>query len=133
MSTIASKHEYLVISRGQWDADASQQDVQNAIDRFYIWYERHLELGTMKRGSRLEPETKLVAKSGITDGPFAESKEIVGGYWFIVASSLDAAARIAAENPCLAYGLKLEIRPLTGDRALATDITNETPAQWRPK
>lgn len=131
MSEISTQHEYLVLSRGQWDADASQPDVQHAIDSFYRWYERHLELGTMKPGSRLEPATKLVAQSGITDGPFSESKEIVGGFWFIVAPSLEAAARIAAENPCLAYGLKLEVRPLDGSRALATEVATETPAQWR--
>ncbi len=131
MSQISSQSEYLVISRGQWDADATTQDVQNAIDAFYTWYERNLSLGTMKPGSRLEPKAKIVAKSGITDGPFSESKEIVGGFWFIVATSLEDAARIAAENPCLAYGLTLEIRPLDGTRAQATDVTNETPTQWR--
>jgi hypothetical protein len=55
----------------------------------------------------------------------------VGGYWFIVADSLDDAARIAAGNPCLAFGLALEIRPLEAARARAEDVTNETPPAWR--
>jgi hypothetical protein len=131
MSAISPKHEYLVISRGQWDERASKQDVQNAIDDFYVWYERSLALGTMKPGSRLAPKSKLVSKTGITDGPFVEAKEIVGGFWFIVAANLDEAAKLAVENPCLAYGLELEIRPLEADRALATAVTNETPAKWR--
>ncbi|MEJ2790306.1 MULTISPECIES: YciI family protein [unclassified Pseudoxanthomonas] len=124
--------EYLLISRGQWDETASKQDVQDAIDRFYIWYERGVAEGVLKPGSRLENRGKQVSRDGVTDGPFAEAKELVGGYWFIVADSLDAAARIAAENPCLAYGLTLEIRPLEAARARAQDVTNETPPAWRP-
>ncbi len=130
MDTLNPKNEYLVISRGQWDADASKEDVQRAIDDFYSWYERGLELDRLKPGSRLTNEGKVVSKSLITDGPFAESKELVGGYWFILANSLEEAAAIAAENPCLAFGLTIEVRPLEPNRAEATAITNETPAQW---
>jgi hypothetical protein len=125
--------DYLLISRGQWDENASPQDVQDAIDRFYAWYERGLAEGTLKPGSRLEARGKRVTRDGITDGPFAEAKELVGGYWFIVADSLDDAARIAAQNPCLAFGLEMEIRPLEAARARAEDVTNETPAAWRSR
>jgi len=123
--------EYLLISRGQWDETASPQDVQDAIDRFYAWYERGLADGVLKPGSRLERRGKRVTRDGITDGPFAEAKELVGGYWFIVADSLEDAARIAAQNPCLDFGLELEIRPLEAARARADEVTNETPATWR--
>jgi len=123
--------DYLLISRGQWDENASPQDVQDAIDRFYVWYERGLAEGVLKPGSRLENRSRRVTRDGITDGPFAEAKELVGGYWFIVAESLDDAAQIAAQNPCLAFGLELEIRPLEAARARAEDVTNETPAAWR--
>jgi len=123
--------DYLLISRGQWDDTASKEDVQNAIDRFYTWYERGVAEGVLKPGSRLENRGKQVSRNGIIDGPFAEAKELVGGYWFIVAESLDDAARIAAQNPCLAYGLSLEIRPLEAAPARAQDVTNETPAAWR--
>ena len=57
----------------------------------------------------------------------------MGGYWFIVADSLEDAARIASENPCLAFGLTLEIRPLEAARARAEVVTNETPAAWRSR
>lgn len=124
-------NEYLVISRGQWDESAAKEDVQGAIDAFYRWYEDNLERGSMKPGSRLARAGKLVSKSSIMDGPFAETKELIGGFWFIVADSLAAAAALAAENPCLAYGLQLEIRPLDPERAQASAITNETPQQWR--
>jgi len=131
MDTSKPKNEYLVISRGQWDEGASKADVQRAIDDFYVWYDGNLERGRMKQGSRLGSEGRVVSKTSITDGPFAETKELVGGYWFIVADSMDEAAALAAENPCLAYGLTMEIRPLDAVRAIATVITNETPATWR--
>ena len=133
MDTPTPKNEYLVISRGQWDSDASKEDIQRAIDDFYVWYERSLELGRMKPGSRLTTEGRVVTRNSITDGPFAESKELIGGYWFILANSLEEAAAIAVENPCVAYGLTIEVRPLESDRAAATAITNETPVQWRTK
>ena len=133
MNQNTAKKHYLVISRGQWDEDAKKEDIQMAIDRFYVWYERSLESGQMLPGSRLKAEGKVVSKQKVTDGPFTEAKELVGGYWFIVAGSLDEAASIAAENPCMDFGLTLEIRPLDEARAVATDITNETPKAWRTR
>lgn len=121
------KLEFLVLSRGQWDKDVPPEKIQQAIDEFYVWLERSIVEGTMKMGQRLTREGKLVSKHKITDGPFAETREIVGGYWFIVAGSLEEAADVAAENPCLAYGLSYEIRPLELIRASAYAVANETP------
>jgi hypothetical protein len=125
-------NDYLVLSRGQWDDDASPQAVQAAIDAFYVWYEQGLAQGRLKPGSRLEAASRRVARGGlVTDGPFAETKEWVGGFWFIVAETLEQAAAIAAENPCLQFGLTLEIRPLDASRADVAVTTNETPDRWR--
>lgn len=124
-------NDYLVLSRGQWRQDAQPEAVQQAIDAFYVWYEQGLAAGRLKPGSRLQPEVRFVADGLVTDGPFAETKEWVGGYWFIVAETLEQAAAIAAENPCLRFGLSLEIRPLEASRAHVTVATNETPASWR--
>ena len=127
MHDTAPTTEYLVISRGQWDENLPPETIQAAIDRFYEWHAAHVAAGTMKVGSRLMPETKLVSKRGIVDGPFSETKEIVGGFWFITASSLEEAAALAAENPVLACGLALEIRELDPEKCRATDVTAETP------
>ncbi|HWY92477.1 MAG TPA: YciI family protein [Chthoniobacterales bacterium] len=113
MSEQASTAEYLVISRGQWDKTLSQDEIQSATEKFYIWYDRLINEGKMKPGQRLTSEGKTVGrKDVITDGPFGESKEVIGGYWFILAHSLDEAAQIAKGNPCLDCGLLLEIRPI---------------------
>jgi hypothetical protein len=82
------------------------------------WLDRLVDEGKMKRGQRLLYEGKTIArKNVITDGPFGESKEVVGGYWFILANSLDEAARIATGNPCLDRGLFFEIRPIDPEPA----------------
>lgn len=122
-----SPAEFLVLSRGQWDRDKSPEEIQQAIDAFYVWHERLVREGKMKSGQRLATEGKLVSKSGATDGPFAEAKEVIGGYWFFVADSLEEAAELAAQNPCLACGLAYEVRPLELERASAYKVTNETP------
>jgi hypothetical protein len=122
--------EYLVLSRGQWDKNASKEDIEAAIHKFYDWLARNIDAGKMKMGSRLKIERAIVSKKGIaTDGPFGEAKEVVGGYWFIVARSLREAAELAAQNPCLQFGLSFEIRPLEPAQASAYDITNENPAR----
>jgi hypothetical protein len=124
--------EYLVISRGQWDKDVSRQEIQNAIEQFYVWLSRLVDEGKMKPGQRLATEGKTVfRKNVVTDGPFGETKEVIGGYWFILADSLEEAAEIAAGNPCLKCGLFYEIRPIDPERATAFTVTNETPAEHR--
>lgn len=119
--------EYLVISRGQWDPNLSNGEIQGAIDDFYAWHERLVSEGKMKAGQRLATAGRMVSKHAITDGPYAEAKEVIRGYWIILAGSLDEAAQLAAENPCLACGLVYEIRPIETARASAFAMTNETP------
>jgi len=123
--------DFLLLSRGQWDSNKSREEIQAAIDSFYIWYERLVAEGKFKRGHRLGVDKKLVSRSGITDGPFTEAKEIIGGYWFIVAGSLQEAAHIAEQNPCLACGLSYEIRPIELERASAYRAANEMPSPGR--
>jgi hypothetical protein len=128
MSKSTPSSDYLVLSRGQWDKDATKEDIEAAIQKFYDWYARNLDTGCFKPGSRLSTEIAMVSKSGIaTDGPFSEAKEVIGGYWIITAHSLREAAEIAVQNPCIQYGLRFEIRPLEAERASAYNVTNETP------
>jgi hypothetical protein len=125
MSDSTPKNEYLLLSRGKWDPTKSNEEIQAAINSFYAWYEQLVAEGTFKPGQRLAVECKLVTPTGVIDGPFAESKEVIGGYWFIVAGSLAEAASIAANNPCIACGLSFEIRPIELERASAYRESNE--------
>ena len=123
MSERTPPAEYLVIARGQWDKSLSRNKIERAIDQFYTWYDRLVDEGKIKRGQRLTYEGKTVARQNvITDGPFGESKEVIGGYWFILATNLDEATQIAKGNPCLDCGLFLEIRPIDPQRATPDNI-----------
>ncbi|MDN5781134.1 MAG: YciI family protein [Luteimonas sp.] len=123
--------EFLVISRGQWDEARSQEEIQSAIDAFYDWHDRLVAEGTFRAGQRLAIGGRTVSRQGMTDGPFSESKELIGGFWFVIAGSLDEAASIAARNPCIGCGLAFEIRPLDPQRASAAMVSNETPVARR--
>ena len=131
MSETSERSEFLVISRGQWDPALSRDEIQGAIDRFYVWIEQMVVDGRMKRGQRLADRGKTVARNLVTDGPFGESKEVIGGYWFILARNLDEAARIASGNPCLQCGLFYEIRPVEAQRASAFNVQAESPREHR--
>src|SRR5260221_561220 len=86
MTTKASPSEYLVICRGQWDKNASRDQIGKAIDQFYVWLDRLVADGKMKRVQPLTYEGRTVGRRNvITDGPFGESKERIGGDWFFVA------------------------------------------------
>ncbi|MES2465875.1 MAG: YciI family protein [Verrucomicrobiota bacterium] len=127
MST-GTTSDFLLLSRGQWDQASSKADIEAAIDKFYAWYEAQIEKGRFKPGSRLTMDAALVTREGVsTDGPFAEGKEVIGGYWIMVAESLAAAAALAAESPVLLHGIRYEIRPLEPERGSAYRTTNETP------
>lgn len=128
MNDASPLSEYLVLSRGKWDEDLPPARIQAAIDAFYVWHEQCMAEGRMRDGQRLGREGRRVSRRGTTDGPFAESKEVIGGYWTILANSLEEAAALAAENPCIACGLELEIRPIDPERARADVPSNETPS-----
>ena len=81
MSETSERSEFLVISRGQWDPALSRDEIQGAIDRFYVWIEQLVADGRMKRGQRLGDGGRTVARNLVTDGPFGEAKEVIGGYW----------------------------------------------------
>jgi hypothetical protein len=117
--------EYLVLSRGQWDGSFSRDDIQKAITQFYAWYDGLVKEGKIKPGHRLTHEGKTIGRQNkVLDGPFGETKEVIGGYWTILANSFDEAVRIAQGIPTLKYGLFVEIRPIDPQRA--------TPENSRP-
>jgi hypothetical protein len=75
--------------------------------------------GAMRGGSELAPISSATTvrlrngKTVTTDGPFAETKEQLGGYYVVELADLDAAIKWAAKIPSAAFG-SIEIRPLVG-------------------
>jgi hypothetical protein len=75
--------------------------------------------GHYRAGSQLHPVSKATTvrirdgKKLVTDGPFAETKEQLGGYYLIEAKDLDEAVALAARVPSARFG-SIEVRPLVG-------------------
>jgi hypothetical protein len=120
MDTKTTRSKFLVLSRGaSWNTILSPAEIQKMSAEFYAWYERLCDEGKMERGHQLGQKGKIIgAGNVITDGPFPESKEAIGGYWFINADSLEEAVEIAKGNPCLEYGATVEVRPLVLDESV---------------
>ncbi|MGZ8920876.1 MAG: YciI family protein, partial [Limisphaerales bacterium] len=54
----------------------------------------------------------------VSDGPFAESKEAIGGYFMLDVESIEEAIEIAKQCPTLEYGAKVEVRPVAPECAV---------------
>jgi hypothetical protein len=92
------------------------EDMQKQMQKWQDWIAEGLRKGWMTNpGDGLTQEGRVVnAKQNVTDGPFVELKEIVGGFSIIEAPNLDAAAAIAKTCPGLSIGGTVEVRPLAG-------------------
>jgi hypothetical protein len=92
------------------------EEMQQQMQRWQDWITEGVQKGWMiNYGDGLKEEGRVVnGKKVVTDGPFVEAKEIVGGYSIVQAENLDAAAEIAKGCPVLLAGGKVEVRPLAG-------------------
>jgi hypothetical protein len=109
---------FLFVYRGGNDAETrmSPDEMQKNMQKWGEWIGQALQKGWMTDpGDALLPEGRVVnSKKVVTDGPFVESKEIVGGYSIVKADSIEAAAEYAKGCPGLLYGGRVEVRPLAG-------------------
>ena len=131
MSTNA-KNGYLLLFRGtDWTKNLSPEEMQQVASQWMAWFQGLTEAGKVTAGSPLENAGKVVSgKHGrlVSDGPFAESKEAIGGYFLLQVETLDEAVAIAQECPGLAYGIKVEVRavmeqcPLAGKTGLKVHL-----------
>jgi hypothetical protein len=89
--------------------------MQKIFASWMAWIQALKAQGVHVAGQPLEEGGKVLRGprgKSLTDGPFVESKEIVGGYLIVLADSLDAATTIARDCPGLAYGGGVEVRPI---------------------
>src|SRR5258708_37894400 len=116
MSNISNSKDFLVILRCSGAApDFSPEQMQQVMKQFGDWMGQMQSRGQLKGSGRLEDEGKwLSGKNGqtVTDGPYAESKETVGGYFLIQARDLAEAVSIAKGCPILNYSGTVEATPL---------------------
>jgi hypothetical protein len=110
--------KYLFVYRGNPEAQAKMtpNEMQQHMQKWGDWIRQALQQGWMvDPGDALTPEGRVVnSKKVVTDGPFVESKELVGGFSIVQADSIDAAAEYAKGCPSLPVGGRVEVRTLAG-------------------
>ncbi|MBL8173790.1 MAG: hypothetical protein JNK48_03925 [Bryobacterales bacterium] len=97
-------------------AGISPGEMEAIIKRYGAWSANVAAKGHMRGGNKLQDGTGRVmqvsaGRLSVTDGPYAESKEVLGGYFLIEASDYDEAVRVAGDCPHLDFG-KIEIREI---------------------
>ena len=109
---------FLFVYRNQpYDmSQVSPEQMQQSMDRWTKWIGQGFAEGwILDAGDALLPEGRVVSKDQVvTDGPFVETKEVVGGYSVIQAASFDEAVKYAKVCPNVTEGGRVEIRPLAG-------------------
>lgn len=105
--------EYLFLIHGTGYRDESPEALKSHIEKYQNWVEKLSAEGKYIMGNRLANSGNAVidAKNIISDGPYLESKEIVGGYILIKASSLEEATSLAKSCP-LAEDCVISVRPM---------------------
>lgn len=96
-------------------AHLSADERQQLMTRWNAWYDDLAAEGKAIAGTPLELETRIVSGARgerVVDGPFAETKEAIGGYVMLTVNDLDEATAIAQAHPGLPYGLQIEVRRL---------------------
>jgi hypothetical protein len=92
------------------------EEMQQNLQRWRTWITEGIQKGWMlDPGDALKTEGRVVnARKIVTDGPFVESKEVIGGFSIIQADSIEVAAELARGCPVFQRGGSVEVRPLQG-------------------
>lgn len=105
---------FLYIFRGDGMKRMSPQELQQSMQKWGAWIQQLSQQGHFKAGDPLETGGRVVRgkKKAVTDGPYAESKDLVGGYLLIEARNLDEATELSRGCPIFDNDGTVEIRPI---------------------
>jgi hypothetical protein len=98
-------------------ATLSPEDMQKVVEKYMAWGARMRQAGVLRDGKKLvDDHGKVLRKSGthvrLTDGPYSETKEILGGFYMVDANSYDHVAEIVQDSPHFEYGGTIEVREI---------------------
>jgi hypothetical protein len=106
--------KYLCIQRSQPGPSGpppSPEQMKEMYAKFEAWMSK-FQKNIVDLGGRLG-DGKIVTSSDVTDGPFPETKEVIGGYMVITANSLEEAIAVARECPGVVMpGSSVEVREI---------------------
>ncbi len=106
--------DYLFLFRGGDRSGLSPEELQKNMEKWGDWIKGLATAGKFKGGEPLGAESKVVKgkKKVVTDGPFAESKEMVGGYLIVTAKDINEATEIAKTCPIYELDGITEVREI---------------------
>jgi hypothetical protein len=107
--------EFVYLYRGGAAMPGSPEQAQQQMQKWMGWLKDLTEKGHIKDpGHPLERGGKLVSgkQKAITDGPFAEAKDLIGGYTLVNARDLDHAVQLTTGCPIFDVGGAVEVRPV---------------------
>jgi hypothetical protein len=110
-----SQSSYMLLFVGMdWQKGLSPEQTQKVSEEWMAWFNRLTDEGKAVAGHPLGVEGKSVSGKNrtVTDGPFAETKEAIGGYFMLDVETIEEAVAIAQQCPGLPYGAKVEVRPV---------------------
>lgn len=113
--TLTNQYMFLVRGAACDAGSLSPEQMQTQMREVYAWIDGLTKKGVMTAAQPLTREGKILSgKSGsiISDGIAAESKEAVGGFFIVNASTLDEAVSIARTSPAFNHGARLEVRQI---------------------
>ncbi|HSR67707.1 MAG TPA: YciI family protein [Acidobacteriota bacterium] len=94
----------------------SPQQMQDLIQEYVDWSARMAQAGHLLGGQKLvEGEGRIVRQDDeglVVDGPFSETKEVIGGFFMIEADDYDQAVQLSRDCPHVRYGTRIEIREI---------------------
>ncbi len=111
--------QYMLISQDSMEIpegfEITPEIIQGIIQKYNDWADGLQKSGHLVGLNKLreDPGKNIVgtgANRVVTDGPFAETKEIIGGYWIINAANYDEAVQLASGCPSLEFGSRVEVR-----------------------
>lgn len=107
------------VERGEFAAYGSKEEMEQAFADTGAFNEKLRADGYWVFAGGLEPATTATVVDGqgetpvLTDGPYLETKEVIGGFWIVDVPDLDVALRLAAEGSKACRGV-VEVRPFEG-------------------
>jgi hypothetical protein len=106
--------EFTYLFRGR-ETSASPEDMQKTMEKWVAWFKELGANGHIKDpGHPLEHTGKVVKgkQKTVNDGPYAEAKDVVGGFVVIEAKDIDQAVELSKGCPILEVGGSVEVRPI---------------------
>jgi len=94
-------------------ATLSPEEMQKAIEKYTAWRKKAVDSNRLAG----DPGKVIRSQNGkprVTDGPYSETKEVLGGYYTIEAANYDEAVKLAMTHPHVEYGNAVEIRQVYG-------------------